>query len=98
MEMEDQPTPEPRTKLANKLRNHPLPALVELAQLAPPELRLDRSKLITNLSGRFLQNPPDPKLSAFLENSLPQKSEPLTDQELKNLLYQIMTRPEYQLT
>ncbi len=97
-EMEEQPTPEPTTKLANKLLNRSMPALTELAQLAPPELRLDRSKLINTLSERFLQNIPDPKLSAFLENSLPQKSEPVTDQELKKLLYQIMTRPEYQLT
>ena len=83
----------------------PAPALtvsaqVDVAKIAPPELRADPAVLVRALGQRLFQAPLAPKdeqqFTGYL-NSVAGSGQPITDQNVTGLLHLMMSTPSFQL-
>jgi len=84
-----------RDRLARQLARHALPNLTDLA---PADLRRDRSALLTDLSHRLFHCPLDPEARRPFEEFLDRQGEgDLSDAAVANLIHLMMSTPHYQL-
>ncbi len=92
-----------RLAAANKAAGRPAKEVennkpIDLAKIAPPEVRATPDKLIASLSFRLYQNPLTPKETKPFYDFLKDKGNDTSDQTVRELLHLMMSTPEYQLT
>ena len=73
-------------------------APIDLSKIAPPELRDDAQKLVTQLSHRVFQNDAAPEDRAAFTSFLEQRNGDTSDATVRGLLHLMMSTPSYQLT
>ncbi|NJK93409.1 MAG: DUF1800 domain-containing protein [Blastochloris sp.] len=83
---------------AEKFLKRKVPGMVTLAKVAPETLRADRNALTQSLIDRLYQSPPSPALKKSIDEFLHDTDRNLPEKQVADLLYLLMTRPEYQLT
>jgi len=71
---------------------------VDLAKIAPPDLRADPQKLVTALTMRLFQSPLSAKETKPFLDFLKEKNNDTSDQTVRELLHLMMSTPQYQLT
>lgn len=71
---------------------------VDLAKIAPPELRADPEKLVSSLTFRLYQSPLSAKETRPYLDFLKEKNNDTSDQTVRELLHLMMSTPQYQLT
>jgi len=82
---------------AQKVMKRKAPGMVDVAKLAPADLRQNRNELVAQLAERLLLSSPSPSMLKKLQSSLADTDRVLNDEQVKALIYQIMIRPEFQL-
>jgi uncharacterized protein (DUF1800 family) len=92
------PEMERRKKFAEKAMKRKIPGLLDVVTLVPASERQDRDQAIANLAERLFLVPPTPSLLKSLKESLSDTDPTLKNDQIKALIYLMMTRPEYQLT
>jgi len=71
---------------------------VDLAKIAPPDLRGDPQKLVATLAFRLYQSPLNAHDARTFTDFLQQKNNDTSDQTVRELLHLMMSTPQYQLT
>jgi uncharacterized protein (DUF1800 family) len=98
MEEKEDPSMQQRQKMAQKAMKRNFPGMMDPNKLAPSDQRQNRNELVARLTERLLQSPPSATTLKNLQKSLSDTDRVLNDEQIKALLYQIMIRPEFQLT
>lgn len=75
-----------------------MPPLLSVAQLAVAEDRADRTRLVDVLAARLLAAPPGAAARKAFDEQAARIRLPADDSAVKDLAYQMMACPEYQLT
>lgn len=73
-------------------------APVDLAKIAPPDLRGNPQKLVAALTFRLFQSTLTPRETQPFVDFLKQKNNDTSDETIRGLLHLMMSTPEYQLT
>lgn len=73
-------------------------APIDVNKIAPPELRADPEKLVTQLSQRVFQTGAAPEDLAAFTSFLEQRNGDTNDVTVRGLLHLMMSTPDYQLT
>jgi hypothetical protein len=71
---------------------------IDLAKIAPPDLRPDAKKLVASLTERLFQNPLTARDTQPLVDFLKKNNNDTSDQTMRDLLHLMMSTPQYQLT
>lgn len=98
MEEQAEPMMEQRQQKMQKAMKRNAPGMIDPVKLAPDDLRQNRNDLVAQLTERLMLSPPPASLVKTLQNSLADTDRVLNDEQVKALIYQIMIRPEFQLT
>lgn len=86
-----------RARAEERLRRV-LQSRVDLAKIAPKDLREDRDQLVEAMVMRLFQDPLTPRETAAFSRFLESKQPDNSDAVLRELLHLMMSTPQYQLT
>ncbi len=73
-------------------------AQLNLAKIAPPELRDDSRRLVETLSKRLFQETPDARVTGSFVKFIDSKKPDTGDATMRELLHLMMSTPQFQLT
>ncbi len=73
-------------------------AHIDLAKIAPPELRNDPKALVTHLAVRLFNSPLSPNETQSFVTHLEERNGSIYDRTIRDLLHLMMSTPQFQLT